>query len=120
MRRGDIEALGRLGAGAFSGPAGLARDVHGAVAGRMFGALGLLAAPVRVMHDGISRAAYAAVGAALRAPLASGAVALARLARPDAPALADSPGGSLALGALNGAVGDALARDYRELALELT
>jgi pimeloyl-ACP methyl ester carboxylesterase len=120
VRSSEIHALGGLAGQAFSRPAGLARDVHDAVARRAFGALGVLAAPVRLLHDGISSAVYRAVGAGLRAPLVAGASALARTAPPGAPPLADSPRGSLVLGALNGAIGDALARDQRHLALELT
>jgi pimeloyl-ACP methyl ester carboxylesterase len=120
VRSGEIQALGELSARAFSGPAGLARDVHGAVARRTFGVLGVLGAPARLVHDGISGAVYRAVGVGLRAPLVAGAGALARTAPPGAPPLADSRRASLVLGALNGAIGDALARDHADLALELT
>ena len=41
-------------------------DVHGAISGRVFGALGPAAAPVRVMHDTISRGVYASVSGGLR------------------------------------------------------
>ena len=116
MRAEEVKELGKLGAGAFAGPATLARDVHRAAAGRVFGALGLLGAPARVMHDGISRAAYWSVGSGLRAPLAAGAGALARATRGAMP-MADSRGGGLALAALNGAIGDTL---EPELALELS
>ena len=116
MRAEEVKELGKLGAGAFAGPATLARDVHRAAAGRVFGALGLLGAPARVMHDGISRAAYWSVGSGLRAPLAAGAGALARATRGAMP-MADSRAGGLALAALNGAIGDTL---EPELALELT
>src|SRR4051812_19681758 len=120
MRDGELRALGRLAGQAFARPARVAKEVHGAVAGRTFGALGALGAPVRVMHDGISAVAYRSVGAALRTPIAAGAGSLARVAGREAAALADSPAGALALGALNGAFGDTLAREHGELALELT
>jgi pimeloyl-ACP methyl ester carboxylesterase len=119
MRRDEIAALGSLMSGALSSPAGLARDLHDAVAARVFGALGPLGAPTQLVHDGVSRAAYRAVDAGLRAPLAGAAEALARRAGNEGPALTDSLAGAIALGALNGAVGDALARDRQELALPL-
>jgi pimeloyl-ACP methyl ester carboxylesterase len=119
MRAEEVKELGKLGAGAFAGPATLAREVHRAAAGRIFGALGLLGTPVRVMHDSISRAVYWSVGSGLKAPLAAGAGAVARTVRGAVP-MADSPGGGLALAALNGAIGDTLAREQRELALELS
>jgi pimeloyl-ACP methyl ester carboxylesterase len=114
----ETKALGELGGRAFAAPATLAKDVHRAAAGRVFGALGVIGAPVRVMHDGISRAVYWSVGSGLRAPLRAAAGTVARRAR--GLPLADSPAGSLALGVLNGAIGDSLAREHRELALELS
>jgi putative serine esterase DUF676 len=120
MRDGEIRALGKLAGEAVGGPARLARDVHRAVASRTFGALGLLGAPVRLMHDGISAAAYRTVGIALRAPAAAGAAAVAATRTLSGKPLADSPRGGLALGALNGAFGDALAAKLDPLSLELT
>ncbi|MGA8218947.1 MAG: hypothetical protein WB771_10295, partial [Solirubrobacterales bacterium] len=72
------------------------------------------------MHDGISAASYRAIGGALRAPLQAGGRALAGRAGEGSAAIADSRGGSLALGALNGIAGDRLARDHPDLALGLT
>src|SRR4051812_44299499 len=54
MRGTEVEALGAIGGGALARFGTVARGVHRAVAGRTFGALGVLGAPVRVMHDGIS------------------------------------------------------------------
>src|SRR5918999_128577 len=120
MRGSEVEALGKLAGAAVGRPARLAGDIHSAVAGRTFRALGILGAPVRLVHDGISGAAYRGVTSALAAPARGGTSALAQRMRSGAPALADSPAGALALGALNGFWGDTLARDYRELSLELT
>jgi hypothetical protein len=119
VRDGEVKALGKLAGGAVAGPAGLARDVHRAVARRTFGALGVLGAPVRLMHDGISAACYRGVGDALRAPAAAGAAAVATTRTLSGAPLGDSPRGGIALGALNGAIGDALALRNRDLALEL-
>jgi pimeloyl-ACP methyl ester carboxylesterase len=120
MRGTEVEALGKLAGAAVGRPARLAGDIHSAVAGRTFAALGILGAPVRLVHDGISKAAYRGVTAALGAPARAGAAALGRRVAAEAIPLADSPAGGIALGALNGAVGDALARDHRSLSLELT
>jgi pimeloyl-ACP methyl ester carboxylesterase len=120
VRSGEIKAIGRLAGRGFARPAGVARDVHGAISRRTFGALGVLGAPVRLLHDGISTAVYRSVGAALRAPLGAGSAALARAALPEGSALADSTGGSILLSALNGAFGDRIARDHRDLALGLS
>ena len=120
MRAGELQELGKLAGAAAGHPARLAADIHRAVAGRTFKTLGVLGAPARFAHDGISGAAYRAAHSAIAAPLLAGASALARRAAPDGPALADSRAGAIALGALNGAWGDTLARDHRDLSLELT
>ena len=78
MDAGEVRAFGELGGRTLAKPAVTARDVHAAFAGRVFGALGWVGAPVRLMHDGISRAAYASVSTALRLPLQAGGSAIAR------------------------------------------
>ena len=119
MLEGEARALGALAGKAVSGPAALARDVHQTAAGRVFKTLGVLAAPVRVPHDAISRLAYGTVTTGLRAPAARGAAALAKTRGPGGTRLADTPAGALALGALNGAFGDSIAGEHPDIALEL-
>src|SRR4051812_22894581 len=120
MQKAEIQSLGEIAAASVAQPGTVARDVHGAVASRLFGMLGPLGAPARVIHDGISKASYRAVGGALGAPIRAGGRALAGAASPDSPALADSKRAGLALGALNGIAGDRLANDLPDLALELS
>jgi pimeloyl-ACP methyl ester carboxylesterase len=120
MRGGEIRSLGEVAGESASRPAVVARDVHATVAGRVFGRLGAVAAPVRVLHDGISSAAYRTAATALQAGLSAGGRALAFAAPPRSAPLGDSTAGSLALGALNGVLGDRLARDHPDLALEMT
>jgi pimeloyl-ACP methyl ester carboxylesterase len=120
MREGEIRSLAEIGARSTARPAVVAREVHGAVSRRVFGTLGILGAPVRGVHDRISKASYRTVAVALRTPIAAGGRALARSASPGASALGDSTGGSLALGAVNGVGGDRLASELPDLALELT
>src|SRR5436309_12283461 len=95
--------LGRFAGDALARPGVVVADVYRAVLRRVFCALGLLAAPVRVMHDGISAAAYGGVRGALRLAPRVGAAPLARAVPATGRAIADSPLGGLALGALNGA-----------------
>jgi pimeloyl-ACP methyl ester carboxylesterase len=120
MRGAEIRSFGEIAAASVARPGVVARDVHRAVAARVFGMLGPLGAPVRVIHDGVSQASYRAVDAVLRAPVRRGAHTLARGASREAAALADSGPGSLLLGALNGMAGDRLARDHPDLAFELS
>jgi len=119
MREAEVRSLGAIAAASIARPSTVARDVHGAVAGRVFSLLGPLGIAARAVHDRASRVAYGGVAAALPLiPRAAGAAA-ARVSGADARALADSQSGSLALAALNGFAGDRLARDHPALALEL-
>jgi pimeloyl-ACP methyl ester carboxylesterase len=120
VRSSELASLGRLGGDALARPAAAIGDVHRAVAGRVFGALGLLGAPVRLMHDGISAAAYGGVRGAMRLVPRATAAPLVRALPASTRAMADSRAGSLALAALNGAWGDTISRTHPELALELT
>ncbi len=120
MRKGEIRSLSEIAAGSLAQPGVTAHEVHTAVAGRVFGMLGPLGAPVRIVHDGISQASYRAVAGALRTPLRAGGKLIAERAQEGSAALADSTPGALALAALNGIAGDRLARDHPHLALDLT
>src|SRR3954451_1653689 len=120
MRKSEIHSLSKIAAGSLAQPGATAREVHMAVAGRVFKMLGPLGAPAQIVHDGVSTASYRAVSAALRAPVRAGGRAISERARPGSTALADSTPGGLALGALNGIAGDRLARDHPDLALGLT
>src|SRR3954462_4793593 len=119
MQKSEIRSLSEIAAGSVAQPGATAREVHMAVAGRVFKLLGPLGAPARIVHDGLSTGSYRAVSAALQAPVRAGGRAISERAR-GSTALADSVPGGLALGALNGVAGDRLARDHPELALGLT
>src|SRR5215218_6509355 len=100
MREAEVRSLGAIAAASIARPSTVARDVHGAVAGRVFSLLGPLGIAARAVHDRASRVAYGGVAAALPLiPRAAGAAA-ARVSGADARALADSQSGSLALAAL--------------------
>jgi pimeloyl-ACP methyl ester carboxylesterase len=120
VRSSELVDLGRLGGDALARPAAAIGDVHRAVSGRVFGVLGLLGAPVRLVHDGISTLAYGGVRGAMRVVPSALVAPVARTVPPTARAMADSRLGSLALGALNGAIGDTIVGTHPELALELT
>jgi pimeloyl-ACP methyl ester carboxylesterase len=115
MQRTEVQAAGVLAADAIAGVGGLVSDMHEAVAGRIFGVLGPLGAPVRVVHDGISAGVHRGVRLGLRALPRGGAELAALNAGPTS--AADTPRGGLALAALNGAIGDALAARRDPLAL---
>jgi hypothetical protein len=120
VRQGEIRAVGELAGDTLCGGGALARDMHEAIAGRAFGAIGPLGTPVRAVHDGIAGVVHRGIRAGMRALPRGGAHLLALRARDDAPSLdATAPGGR-ALSVLNGAIGDALSATGSPLALEMT
>ena len=111
----EVKAAGELAGDVLAGAGSIVGDVQRGVSRRVFGALGVVAAPVRVMHDGITGAVHTSVRAGLRAVPHGGGRALALLTPPAGRGLADTTPGALALGALNGMWGDRIERDYEPL-----
>jgi pimeloyl-ACP methyl ester carboxylesterase len=106
-----MSALGRLAASELAAlPRGIG-DVHDAISSRVFGALGPIGAPVRVVHDAIARGTYEAVGGGLWL----GATAAAPMLDADP----ESKRGAVILAALNGLIGDRLAAQGSELAIPM-
>jgi hypothetical protein len=120
MRPEEAQALGDFAGGAAGGLAGQIREVHEGVAGRVFGLLGRPAAPVRVIHDAVSTAAYNGAKNLSGGIVRGSGFAYGLTRRADAPGLEATLPGRLAVGALNGAFGDRLARERSELAREMT
>src|SRR3954465_4115084 len=116
MLPSEVRATGELAGTTVGGLAGFIKDAHLGIASRPFGALGILGGPVRVVHDRVSGVAYDLVSKAL----ATGPRALVRLTPGNGIPAANTLRGSLALGALNGAVGDRLAAAGNPLALDMT
>jgi pimeloyl-ACP methyl ester carboxylesterase len=95
-------------------------EVHAAVASRAFVASGAGTSPARHLHDAIAGGSYGAVRAAGNAAGTLAAAALrARPPRNAAGWFSASRRGSLALAALNGFLGDRLALERSELAIEM-
>jgi pimeloyl-ACP methyl ester carboxylesterase len=117
VRKTEIEAAGDLAGEALAAVGTLVRDMHQGIAGRPFAVLGAAAAPVRVIHDGIARAAYGGVRGALRG--GAHALSAAIPAREDAPGLADGTRGALAVAALNGVWGNHLVARHSALAADM-
>ncbi|MGZ6804086.1 MAG: lipase family alpha/beta hydrolase [Nocardioidaceae bacterium] len=95
---------------------GTVREVHGAWARRAFGATGPVSRLPRTVHDGVSGAVYGGLGAGLR-----GTAELLRAAdrRGVGARLEATPHGRVAVAAVNGLIGDRLAREHPELAISL-
>jgi pimeloyl-ACP methyl ester carboxylesterase len=115
-RPDELRALTRLASAELAGGAGGIGAVHGAIAQRVFGALGPCGEPARTMHDAISRGVYASVRGAAGA---AGVLADRALARRDPGSgrpVSATPRGAAALAVLNGLSGDALEREGSDLA----
>jgi hypothetical protein len=114
----ELRALSRLAFGELARAPGGIGDVHRAIAARAFGAAGPGAAASRALHDAIAGGVYAALrgGATVAGAVADGALAR-RHAR--GRSISSTPRGAAALGALNGLIGDELAREGSDLALPM-
>lgn len=120
MQSTDIEALGALLAEASAGVGDAVEQTHSAIAKRTFAAIGGAAAPVQLVHDGISRAVYRGVRGSLRGASIHGSRAWARNQPQDQQPLDSKPAGLVAIGAINGIWGDFLDDTGNALAQELT
>jgi pimeloyl-ACP methyl ester carboxylesterase len=120
MRAAEMREVGRLAGEAVGGFASFVGDMHEGIASRTFRALGPLGVPTRIVHEKATATIYPAVRRTLAAGPRAGAGALARHAPADALPASASRAGSLALGALNGAIGDVLHRNGSELALTMS
>lgn len=121
MHREDIEAVSELTATALLATGDLVNEMHRGIARRTFKILGPVAAPVRVVHDGISRAVYASVHTSVEAASRASTAALALRPGADANAtrLADTSGGARALAIVNGLYGDHLHETGNPLSVEM-
>ena len=94
--------------------------MHEGIAERVFDSVGEIAAPVRLIHDGITHRVYAGLGGALASAVRAGARAISLRRPPEAPSIERAPAGRVAIGALNGAFGDRLEREHSPLAVRMT
>lgn len=112
----ELHAGGALLGDVLGEAVGVVRDVHRAIAGRVFGALPSRAAPVQLVHDAVAAAAYGTVRAAHTVVPRAGGLVAAPFAADDR-SITSMPAGRLAVGALNGLWGDHVERRYPALAL---
>ena len=80
MRADEVRDAGGLLGTELDGVTVLARDVHRAVAGRLFGVFGAAAVPARLLHDGIAAIAYSStrLGVRVAPPVVGAAIAAYR------------------------------------------
>src|SRR5205807_5769518 len=107
----ELRALAKLGFKELSGAIGGIGEIHGAVAERVFRAVGPGAAIARAAHDRISQTVYAAVSGGPTVVSKAADAALGKRDRTGERRLSTTPWGGLGLAAINGLVGDALERE---------
>lgn len=95
------------------------RDAHRAVARRVFAAVGPVAEPVRILHDGITTGVYGVVREA-HAAIPRGAAAVASTYPYGRPPLTDTAGAGPILAVVNGLLGDTVAQRHPDLALPMS
>jgi pimeloyl-ACP methyl ester carboxylesterase len=117
MRADEARGLSELGRLTLRGTTSRIAEVHRGIADRAFGAVGPAGAPVKAVHDAVSGAAYSSVRLALGA--GARAAGLVGALRADGESLDDGRGG-VALGILNGAHGDLVAREAPALAVAMS
>jgi hypothetical protein len=118
VRRSEVQAIGQLAGEALAAGGALVEQVHLGIAQRAF-AHAPASTPVRVVHDGISKAVYAGVRGGLRGVAHAGGRLAASRAREDGPSLSAHPRAALALGALNGLYGNHVAQRAPALAFDM-
>lgn len=116
MQPDEIRDSGALLGSALGEVAELVRDVHKAVAGRLFGLIGDVAAPVRVTHDAISAVAHGSTRLGVKGIPAAVGAAASVLRDPTAESIDSNPRAHFALSALSGFWGDRLAEQRASLA----
>ena len=120
MQAAEIRDSGALLGTTLGEVAEIARDVHQAVAKRLFTFLGDTAAPVRLTHDAISAVAYASARVGVKAIPAAVGAAAAVFRDPAAESIDADPRAHFALSALSGFWGDRLAEERASLAPEFS
>ena len=117
MRADEARGLSELGRLTLRGTTTRIAELHRGIADRAFGAVGPAGAPVKAVHDAVSGLAYSGVRLALGA--GARAAGLVGALRADGESLDDGRGGA-ALGILNGAHGDLVARAAPALAVTMS
>lgn len=117
MRRDELTALGELVADGAAAGAAQIREMHMGIAERVWRGVGPMGVPIRLVHDRLAGAGYAAARELTRATVRGGIDALARVRPPSDSSLEDAPSGRAIVGALNGVWGDTLDRRGSRLSL---
>ncbi len=119
MRRDEIRDVGALAGHALGDITTAVRDTHVAVAGRLFGLLGTAGRPAKLLHDGITSVAYTSTRLGLTYGPPAAALVADVLGRGTNESVHDRPRARLAIGAINGVLGDQIAVEHPALAPDM-
>jgi pimeloyl-ACP methyl ester carboxylesterase len=119
-QRDEVRALVALAFSELRDFPGAIGEMHLGIAGRAFRGVGPAAAPVRVLHDAISRGVYRTLAGGVQAAGRAADAGFARGAPGAGIELSATPAGSAVVGALNGLIGDRLERDGSALDQQLS
>lgn len=119
MRADEMRDAGSLTGTALDEITEVARDMHRALATRLFGLAGRPGESIKLVHDGIAALAYGGTKLGVKyLPPVAGLIAGA-LQEPTAESAHDSPRGRFVLGAINGFWGDRVAENQSALAPQM-
>jgi pimeloyl-ACP methyl ester carboxylesterase len=113
-----MQAIGQLAGEALAAGGALVEQMHLGIAERAF-THAPASRPVRLIHDGLSKAVYRGVRNGLRGAATVGGELAAQKAREDGRPLSAHPRGALALGVINGVYGNHIAGRSTELAVQM-
>ncbi len=120
MQRQEVRALADAAGEGTHVLTTLVRDLHWGIASRVFGLIGPVAKPLKLVHNGAAGFTYYAVDRALRGSLkGAGALAAEACADDEEGTLDSYPRVAGAIAALNGIYGDELAEQGNGLALAM-
>lgn len=119
MTPNEAASTARLGGRVASGITAHVENVHQGIAQRVFGTLGPVASPVRVVHDGVATMAYRSIGAALKYAGVAAGTGLRAVVPANAGSLDAHPAANQALAALNAVAGAGLAAEGDALAITM-
>jgi pimeloyl-ACP methyl ester carboxylesterase len=119
VRKADIEAIGDLAGEALAAGPRLIQEMHQGIAGRPLDALGVAAAPARVIHDAVASSVYRGLQRGFAAVARQTAGLWARTAEDEGPGLGRTTAGLIGLATLNGLYGDRIRRRESPLALRM-
>ncbi|HWD65492.1 MAG TPA: hypothetical protein VG405_09985 [Solirubrobacteraceae bacterium] len=116
----ELVATGELVGRGYGSLVSQIRETHGALAGRVFRHVGLVARPVQLAHDAITELAYGSTGSLGRALMKAAGYGAALTRPEEAESMERTLAGRVVKGALSGAFGDRLSEEHNPFAVDMS